>query len=281
MLTPKPHPFPRQPKPPIKRLPRSKYVTIAVGFYRGDGLVLCADTQETISGFKRNVPKIVFKPDVVYERTPCAVFAGAGDGPLVDHLIDKLWRKMATSTDSLAHMIGAMEDELIHVYKRLTPCYHPGFMPDAQFLVGVFCPPNHLQLVEISGPVLTRNITAKAIGCGDTLSSYIEERLSSPKAGLSEVIQVAIYIVDQAKKHVDGCGGETHVVTLTDSGKLEIFPQFQVQPMTKRIEEIDRLARIIAASAMDENIPNDAVRLTLESVMEDLLKARENFRPPR
>jgi hypothetical protein len=216
MLTPKPHPFPRPAKPPIKRLPRSKYVTIAVGFYRGDGLVLCADTQETISGFKRNVPKIVFRPHVIPVGTPCAVFAGAGDGPLIDHVIDKLWDKMAANTGSMVRMLDAMEGELGRIYKTLIPCYHPGYMPDAQLLVGVFCPPDQLQLVEVSGPVLTRNVISRAIGCGDTLSSYIEERLSNPKAGLSDVIQVAVYIVDQAKRHVDGCGGETHVATLTD-----------------------------------------------------------------
>jgi 20S proteasome alpha/beta subunit len=257
-------------------------VTIAVGFYRGsNGLVLCADTQETVSGFKRNVPKIVFRPYMVHEGTPCAVFAGAGDGPLVDHIIDKLWQKMAANTGSIVEMLDAMEKELTRIYKTLLPCYHPGYMPDAQLLVGIFCPPDELQMVEVSGPVLTRNVIAKSIGCGETLSSYIEERLANPKAGLSDVIQVALYIVNEAKKHVDGCGGETHIATLTGNGKLETYPQFQVQPMTKRIEEIDRLARAIAASAMDETIPNDSVRWTLESIMEDLLKAREKFKPPR
>ena len=79
-------------------------MTIAVGFYRGDGLVLCADTQETISGFKRNVPKIVFRPHVVPQGTPCAVFAGAVDGPLVDHIIDKLWDKMAANAGTIWKM---------------------------------------------------------------------------------------------------------------------------------------------------------------------------------
>lgn len=256
-------------------------MTIAIGFYRGDGLVLAADTQETISGFKRNVPKIVSRPHVVATGVPCAVFAGAGDGPLIDHLVDKLWEKMSLKTASVFDMIDALENEVERTYTRLVPCYHPGFMPEARLLVGVFCPPNQLQMVDISGSVVTRDVTAQFVGFGETLGSYIHERLANPKTGLSDVIQLAVYMVDQAKKHVDGCGGQTHVATLTDEGVLETFPQFQVQPMTKRIEEIDRLAREIAASAMDETIPNDSVRLTLENLIEELLTAREKFKPPR
>jgi hypothetical protein len=51
--------------------------------------------------------------------------------------------------------------------------------------------------------------------------------------------------------------------------------------MTERIEEIDRLARAIAASAMDETISDDSVRLTIEGLMGDLITAREKFKPPR
>jgi hypothetical protein len=97
---------------------------------------------------------------------------------------------------------------------------------------------------------------------------------------LSDVIPVAIYIVDQVKKHVDGCGGETHVVTLMDDGKLERYHQFQVEPKTKAIEEIDRFARMIAANAMDETIPDDSVRFSLQTIVEELIKAREKLKPP-
>ena len=276
MLAPKPCPFPVHPALPIKRLPRRKYVTIAVGFNPSDGIVLCADTQETISsGFKRNQPKLEIRPHFHQHGTPCAVFAGAGDGPLVDHLIDKLWSKMAVSVSGIRKMIDAMENELLRAYKALVPCFHAGFMPEAHLLVGVWCPPDSLELVETSGPVLTRKIASKSIGCGETLSSYIEERLIAPKAELSDVIPVAIYIVDEAKKHVDGCGGETHVVTISASGKVERLHQFQVEPKTKKIEEIDRLARQIAAVAMNETVTDDAARYSIEQFVEDIIKIRQ------
>ena len=281
MVTPKPQQFPHQPRPPVKRLPRREYVTIAVGFYRVTGLVLCADTQETLSGFKRNVPKIEIRPHTFSKGTACAVFAGAGDGSLIDHVIDKLWGKMAANADTLEKMIQAAEQELIRLYKSLVPCYHAGFMPDAQLLVGIYCPPNWLEMVEIIGPVLTRTIKAKSIGCGESLSSYIEERLINPKGELSDVIPAAIYIVDEAKKHVDGCGGETHVVTMTDDGNVERLHQFHVEPKSKAIEEIDSFARMIAVNALNETIPDDSVRHSINSLVDEMISARQKLKNPQ
>jgi hypothetical protein len=37
---------------------------------------------------------------------------------------------------------------------------------------------------------------------------------------------------------------------------------------------------MIAANAMDETIPNDSVRLSLQTIVEELIKAREKFKLP-
>ena len=90
---PKPQPFQPYPRPPFKRLPRSKYVTIAAGFHCIEGIVLCADTQETVDNYiKRNVPKIAVRPQWTDDKSiPRVVFAGAGDGDLIDSLVGKMW----------------------------------------------------------------------------------------------------------------------------------------------------------------------------------------------
>jgi hypothetical protein len=249
-------------------------VTIAAAFHVGGGIVVSADTQETFSGFKRNQSKIETRPRTYPIGSPCAVFVGAGDGPLIDHLVDKLWNAMEHSTRSLGPMIEACEKELTRVYQRLVPTFHPGCMPDAGLLVGVWCPPTSLELIEISGPILTRQIITKFIGCGDTLSSYINERLYKPKGGLADILPVAIYIVDEAKKHVDGVGGETHVATITDDGVIKRFHQFEIVPKTKKISEIDLAARAIAAFAMNEELDEKVVRAEIEQQVQAILDAR-------
>ena len=52
-------PRPLYPKP--SRPPRRKAVTIIAGFRSDEGIVICADTQETVEGTKRNVPKLRYE----------------------------------------------------------------------------------------------------------------------------------------------------------------------------------------------------------------------------
>src|SRR5271157_3648330 len=77
-----------RPKP--KRLPRVRRMTIAAGYVCNSGIVLCADTQETIPGFtKTNANKLIAFPC----PTVTLVFAGAGDN--------------ATQIDETAYEIAA------------------------------------------------------------------------------------------------------------------------------------------------------------------------------
>lgn len=253
-------------------------MTIAVGFYRGDGIVLAADTQETVLGFKKHQPKIEIRPHVVYPGKQFAVFAGAGDGPLIDSLIEKLWNAMRGKPD-IDQMVEAAEDELIKTFQRLVPSYHAEYMPEVQMLVGLWSPPGDLELIAIDGPILTRHIISKSIGCGKVLSTYIENRLLPNKSGLDFAIPIAVYIVDQAKAHVDGVGGETHVVTMMHDGKLKTIPQFEVQPKTKQIEEIDNLARYIAAIAMNEELSTEVVRAEISECVNGIIETREKKGP--
>jgi hypothetical protein len=92
---PKPRRFPQSKPAP---LPKRDAVTIVAGFKSYEGVVLCADTQETVLHSKRHVPKLRFEPDSLAKSVKewrgekddlAAAFCGAGDGPFIDKLIDE------------------------------------------------------------------------------------------------------------------------------------------------------------------------------------------------
>lgn len=66
-------------------------MTIA-GFKCQDGIVVCADTQETLGSAKRNVPKLEFthgptwsaEQNKMINHDLVLTMCGAGDGPFVD-----------------------------------------------------------------------------------------------------------------------------------------------------------------------------------------------------
>jgi hypothetical protein len=176
-------------------------------------------------------------------------------------------------------MIDAAEDALLRAYGRLVSANHPGQLPDQQILIGAWCKPNEIALVEVANTVLTRNIKSKAIGCGEYLANYIEDRFWQPKIDLGDLVPVVTYIVDQARKHVDGCGGRTHVAVIKANGEMRQLPKHETKSRTERIADIDHATRNIAKMAMDERIDDKVARYEIMQGVKEIMRIRKAAKP--
>src|SRR5262245_23262059 len=125
-------PFP-SPYPKPKRLPERKAVTIVGGFRCDEGIVLCADTQETIQGTRTHTPKLRLEPRRDFygnggegKDDLMVAFAGAGDGPFIDKLVDRAWEdvQLATNIDDAAKSI---EGSIKKTYKEYGHIFQPGY----------------------------------------------------------------------------------------------------------------------------------------------------------
>ncbi len=258
-------------------------MTICVGFRCVDGIMLCADTQETFSGYlKLKQPKIEIKGAIFpMNQSPCAVFAGAGnDGDLIDVLADKLWCAMEPKgVEGLDAMIEAAENELTFQYQRLIPLY-PSGVPETEFLVGVWAALNEFNLIKIRGPLLKRNVILDAIGCGDILATYLTMRLLYPKSWIGQATPVGIYIIDQVKEHVEGCGGNTQLVTIDYKGEVEVSPHKEVKDETERLRSADLIARQIIGLIMNTFDSAENFARLLEETCKPLYKLAQIKKSP-
>src|SRR5437660_5043389 len=83
-----PWPTPRPvPCPKPKRLPARNKVAIAAGFVCMDGMILCADTQETITGYTKNSTEKIAKWE---DDNFTLAVAGSGDSEIVQAVSQKL-----------------------------------------------------------------------------------------------------------------------------------------------------------------------------------------------
>jgi hypothetical protein len=133
------------------------------------------------------------------------------------------------------------------------------------------------ELVRISGPILNRETVFHAIGCGKYLTGYIASRLLRPKISFDEAVPIAIYMVDEAKNHVDGCGGDTHVVTLSAEGKIEQYSQNSIIAGTEQLREADWIARRIVDLAIHPDLSEDHLRTLVDQWLDSLRKLREKI----
>ncbi len=236
------------------RLPGRELVTIAAGFHCADGILLCGDTQETTDDLtKRSHPKLDIRPDYIaaHDTMPRAVFAGAGDSDYMDYLVKELWRVMQKCATVRA-MIGAAKKELVRICTDVAACYHPGCGPQAKLLIGLWSTPDQIELVKTGGSLLVRHVRVEALGRGNIAANYFMNRVVNAKTAFDHAVPIGLYMIDEAKENIPGCGGNTRLVTLANDGAVTVYRQDIIKSMTKDLRQIDLIARELVALGAED-----------------------------
>lgn len=214
------------PKPFVKfipeRLPERQAVTIIAGFRCDEGIVVCADTQETIGTAKRNVPKLRFEPCDQYTQQEdnhsnlAAAFCGAGSGPMIDKLIDDAWGA-AKSQKSLPRASDAIEASIKKNYKEFGEIYQVGSCPEVQLIYGVKMD-GESRLFTAMGPIVNEKFEFDSGGQGHYMADFLAAKMHYRQMNIRQCAILAAFVLFQAKQHVDGCGGESQIAVLRNSG---------------------------------------------------------------
>lgn len=245
--------MPTKPRAKPERLPERKAVTIIAGFRCVDGVVVCADTQETSDVHKRNVTKVIVYPQdadassIMSHADLMASFCGAGNGDFIEMLIRKAWES-AKRGDDLEQACDFAEQEIKDVYAEYGKIYQRGKCPSVSLIYGIKMNGGS-RLFKAVGPVVNPIDTYSSNGQGYYMADFLAERMYSQSLTVHQCAILAAYVLFQAKEHVDGCGGESHIAVLrhdAPSGKLD---RHRVEGITKILEHVDkRLGSILLAA---------------------------------
>ena len=197
-------------------------MTILAGFKCSGGIVVCADTQETIEHSKRSVPKLRVEVPPhwkgyngeIYDSDLAVAFCGAGDGPFIDKLIDTAWGKMRT-TDNLDDACRIADESITSTYAKYGQIYQPGYCPQVELIFGIKMQ-GQSKLFTANGPIVNESVGFVSQGVGGYMADFLASRMFRPGLSYRQGIILAAYILFQAKEHVDGCGGDSHIALLRD-----------------------------------------------------------------
>jgi 20S proteasome alpha/beta subunit len=249
-------------------------MTVAIGMVAEDGLVLAADTQETIAGYwKVHSGKIRALRSASGSAAGAMLVSAAGDAVYCDALMQRL---TAASPDALRGDVDmeARCAEVIHEFHTayVTP-YHVD-PPHVQTLIAMQAPSRNM-LAVTDRSVIVRHDQFASIGIGGLHAHGLLNQLWHWQ-GLSVVTMsvVAAYVIFQVKERVDGCGkwtevgflrgGQFHFLTRTEVTELEdIFREYLggLEPdlfrflanaaMTPTVGEISRRIRAMRRQTLD------------------------------
>jgi 20S proteasome alpha/beta subunit len=228
------------PRPKPKRLTGRKAVTVIAGFKCSQGIILCADTQETVSNIsKRSVPKLRFEPAGAHQGDElAAAFCGAGDnGPFIDKLVDTAWEDVQGAT-SIDEACSDIEKSIKRTYLEFGQIYQAGYCPSAEIIYGVKMH-GSCRLFSAHGPVVNEKEEYDACGAGYYMADFLKKRMYSPSLNIRQCAILAAYVIFQAKEHVDGCGGDTHIAVLRKDGVSGVAQKDNVDAMTEMADCAD------------------------------------------
>lgn len=275
MISAKPIFLPRIKVP--HRLPKDGTVTIAAGFPCKDGLILCADTQEVIQGYVKTETE---KMTVIQGGDWNVAITGAGDGDLIEMAIQEL-HDVVDRIRPPQTLQGQIKDTLLELFRKCIQPYasYPfEDRPVAQLLIGIQSK-GAVNLYKWRGTLFRRFDTPECVGAGIALGKSLTAQFFQQQLPLKQAALIAIYILHQAKKWVDGCGGNSDIVLLYEQElKWARVPTSDVESLEKHFESFFDYLRPVLIGAADGSITEPIFDKVLDNfVKRDMLSLRGKF----
>ncbi len=267
--------------------------TIIVGCLGKDGIALAADSQ---AGSFRGVEvkrSDYMKIHLLGEEGSAvkAVIAGAGAVAFINKAVGLLreeWaHKRFTSVSELesaaegammklakkyffdrqrvlgGHILGGQDDSRPpRIPKRLPKHLQeeggPIQVPDAHLLMGAIDSKGGKLLATI-GPdgVAETEDTYTCVGSGSAYAEYVLAKLYAASLSAEQLLQCAIYTVEEVKKVDPACGGPVRAVTLTTAG----IKQYSIDDLRELVAKLgirdDTLGRIWRSIILGRRSPSD------------------------
>jgi 20S proteasome alpha/beta subunit len=258
----------------IRQIERLRRMTVAAGYICDEGVILCADTQETIPGYtKTDANKLMSfnLPDL------CLVFAGAGNNAVqIDETVHEIAGKFRSSAPTNGEQIRkALREILEELFPKAHYPRQSG--PEVDLLMAVQSV-DAVQLFRVSdGSIAPVHHTA-CIGSGVVLGTQLFQRYYNKDVSLFDAALISIYVLFHVKRWVDGCGGKTDISLIQRTGgRMSFMPSDEVEKLEKYCESYDD-AVIGLLTATPRN-PKDraAFDTQVEVAKQKLIAARTSF----
>jgi len=247
--------------PPRPMLPkRGKRMTIGVGFFCKEGVVIGADAQESYGG---DHLAYVEKVETFQTQYCSAVVAGASITYFIRHAIKNIFGIIAKPTSSdVMELRMEIDDAMQTLYKqefKTYPCKKED--KSIQLLVGVKYGSDPPCLLSIESNLVNVVFDTYVIGYGAILQEHASDmRKMFSDMTLRQATLVASYLIYEAKRRFQRVGGpEATIVSIQRDGRL-LHERKADQPRKEQTFTCLRRATYLQLLAMDTTLSDEKAR---------------------
>jgi hypothetical protein len=204
---------------PLQKRPgRRKRMTLIAGIRCRDGIVLCADTQETEGDYRSPVQKII--PISIGGHQ--IIIAGSGHAGLIESFIVQVNGAIAKQCDGLDNvgLREVIESVLVEFYRNdVALCPDPPDEKYLKFFIAASSPKVRQFNAWISENVRLRPLDKhELIGWDAPIYKLALRRLYGEKMSLSQAVLAAIYVLTVAKETSNYVGGALSLAIIRENG---------------------------------------------------------------
>jgi hypothetical protein len=262
------------PRPRIqpKRLRWRMPMTIAAGFVCSDGLVLFADTEEQEGYMKTEVEKIQ-----IYPGSNCSLLiTNAGQGYLADSLIDRIFDEIETTTADEAAIISKIRETILKFHREEVGLY-PADNEHKQvgLILGLQVDERAAILLHSAATALRKVKQFAVIGFGAEIK-FLAQQMYQKGMPIKHGILIATHLLKTAIEHVQGCGGQSRIGTLSDGG-AQMRHIYDVWGDQRLFSYLQANYRAVLLSIPDEDITDEQYDNCLGWFVEEAWKARSEM----
>ncbi len=254
-----------------KRRGDRKRVTLIASFPAQDGVVLCADSQETVPfydehGAYRELRKTVQKIDPHIVGQYAVAFAGAGNSQLIDSFIIRARREIQADAEppSAANLRQLLEDTLADFYLKDVVCC-PDEDKRFQLYIAYQCPATKEYGVWVSEQIVLRSVDSKPELMGDRHELYTQtaHRLFESGMTIQQAILAGIRVLTIAEATSNSIRGPMAVAVVRNNGIFMEPPQF-IADVVSRLDTLERWVNFIYLASADTSISPKKLSETLD-----------------
>jgi 20S proteasome alpha/beta subunit len=259
---------------PKPKCHEGKGVTYIAAFRCYEGVVLCADTQETTGDQKAYAEKLETIDGEKYALT----LGGAGTADVVDSFAQKLGEDCASATCELDEFDKLIRKSLIDFYKTEVPLLNlTKRQAAARFIICARHKPSASVGLWVTKGVRVFPVPDfKIIGWDSPVYVHLAKRLYRPDMPMHQAVVLAVALLSFAKATALYVGGEPRVTVVGRYSQLIETDEY-ISAVHERIQQFNRITDDLFFSSVDLTIPASHYKKNLQLFQDIALELREQF----
>lgn len=250
-------------------------MTYIAAFRCAAGIVLAADTQETVEDEKQYCEKLAIPDSGNY---PIAV-GGAGIDEIVDAFTQEILESIkATAPQTIAELRKAIQAAIVKVYAEDVPLsVIPRQYRAPEFIVAAKPPRDDFVIFRLKGKRVYNAGRFVIIGYATASNYALLRRMYRESLSLAQGVLLGAYLVAHSKKLNEGVGFDTRIVALASHGAFLEDARY-VARLEERAEGFLRAVDDLFLTATDVTIRDAEFDKHLSKLAELIRKNRQEYR---